>query len=110
MSYQAFSDTDFVAAKKTEPLEQVIDALKEELRTRHILRLQKGECSVDAGFIWSDLLTNLERVSDHCSNISGCVLDTVEHTMNIHENLRIFRQSDEDFKEQYEAFLKKYAI
>jgi phosphate:Na+ symporter len=110
MSYQAFSDTDFVAAKKTEPLEQVIDALKEELRTRHILRLQKGECSVDAGFIWSDLLTNLERVSDHCSNISGCVLDTVEHTMNIHENLRIFRQSDEDFKEQYQAFLKKYAL
>ena len=110
ISYQAFSNTDFAAAKKTEPLEQVIDALKEELRTRHILRLQKGECSVDAGFIWSDLLTNLERVSDHCSNISGCVLDTVEHTMNIHENLRIFRQSDEDFKEQYQAFLKKYEL
>ena len=110
LSYQAFASGDFTAARNTEPLEQVIDSLKEELRTRHILRLQKGECSVDAGFIWSDLLTNLERVSDHCSNISGSVLDTVGHTMNIHENLRIFRQSDEDYKQQYQSFLKKYEL
>ena len=110
LSYQAFSNVDFTAARKTEPLEQVIDALKEELRTRHILRLQKGDCSVDAGFIWSDLLTNLERVSDHCSNISGCVLDTVGHTMNTHENLRIFRQTDGDFKQLYQLFLKKYEL
>jgi phosphate:Na+ symporter len=110
LSYQAFSNADFTAARKTEPLEQVIDALKEELRTRHILRLQKGDCSVDAGFIWSDLLTNLERVSDHCSNISGCVLDTVGHTMNAHENLRIFRQTDGDFKQLYQLFSKKYEL
>ena len=108
MSYQAFSKNDFTAARKTEPLEQVIDDLKEELRTRHIIRLQKGECTVDAGFVWSDLLTNLERVSDHCSNISGCVLDTVGHTMNIHENQRVFRDSDEDFRRQYRAFQQKY--
>ena len=110
LSYQAFSNVDVTAARKTEPLEQVIDALKEELRTRHILRLQKGDCSVDAGFIWSDLLTNLERVSDHCSNISGCVLDTVGHTMNAHENLRIFRQTDGDFKQLYQLFSKKYEL
>jgi phosphate:Na+ symporter len=110
LSYQAFANSDFMAAKKTEPLEQVIDTLKEELRTRHIMRLQKGDCSVDAGFVWSDLLTDLERVSDHCSNISGCVLDTVEHTMNIHEHLRIFRQTNEDFKQQYQLFLKKYEL
>lgn len=84
LSYTAFKDTDLKAARKTEPLEQIVDELKETLRTRHILRLQKGDCSVDAGFVWSDLLTNLERVADHCSNISGCVLDTVGHTMNIH--------------------------
>jgi phosphate:Na+ symporter len=110
LSYLAFSDKDFNAAKKTEPLEQVIDTLKEELRTRHILRLQKGDCSVDAGFIWSDLLTNLERVSDHCSNISGCVLDTVGQTMNIHENQRLMRHTDEDFKEQYQEFQRKYDL
>lgn len=107
MSYQAFSNEDFTSAKKTEPLEQVIDTLKEELRTRHILRLQKGECSVDTGFVWSDLLTNLERVSDHCSNISGCVLDTVGHTMNIHENQRVFRESDEDYQQQYNLFRQR---
>ena len=110
MSYQAFSKTDYDAARKTEPLEQVIDALKEELRTRHILRLQKGDCSVAAGFIWSDLLTNLERVSDHCSNISGCVLDTVERNMNIHENQRAFRDSDEDYIRLFADFEKKYSV
>ena len=86
LSHTAFKDTDLKAARKTEPLEQIVDELKETLRTRHILRLQKGECSVDAGFVWSDLLTNLERVADHCSNISGCVLDTAGHTMNIHQH------------------------
>ncbi|MBQ5521251.1 MAG: Na/Pi cotransporter family protein, partial [Oscillospiraceae bacterium] len=77
LSFSAFSEEDIEAARKTEPLEEVIDMLKEDLRTRHFLRLQRGECSVAAGFVWSDLLTNLERVSDHCSNISGCVLDSV---------------------------------
>ncbi len=108
LSYQAFSQKDLQVAKKTEPLEQVIDALKEALRTRHIMRLQKGECSIDAGFIWSDLLTNLERVSDHCSNISGYFLDTIGRNMNIHENLRAFRNTDEYFKQEYRAFESKY--
>ena len=81
LSYQAFSKDDYYAARKTEPLEQVIDKLKEDLRTRHFIRLQNRECSVAAGFVWSDLLTNLERVSDHCSSISGCVLDTAGRNM-----------------------------
>ena len=110
LAYQAFSKNDYEAAQKTEPLEQVIDVLKEELRTRHILRLQKGDCSVAAGFVWSDLLTNLERVSDHCSNISGSVLDTIEHNMNIHENQRFFRDSDKDFFQLFAFFKRKYLI
>ncbi len=110
LSYQAFSKDDVSAAKKTEPLEQVIDKLKEELRTRHILRLQKGECTVAAGFVWSDLLTSLERTSDHCSNISGCVLDTYDSTMNIHENQRAFRSGDEDFRQEYRAFEHQYLL
>ena len=87
-----------------------IDTLKEQLRTRHILRLQKGECSVDAGFVWSDLLTDLERVSDHCSNISGCILDTLGHTMNIHENQRLLRDPNEDFKQVLSEFTNKYGM
>ena len=94
LSFSAFSNEDIEAARKTEPLEEVIDTLKEDLRTRHFLRLQRGECSVAAGFVWSDLLSNLERVSDHCSNISGCVLDSAGNTMNIHENQRALKNSD----------------
>ena len=110
LSYVAFKGNNFEAARKTEPLEQIIDELKETLRTRHILRLQKGECSVDAGFVWSDLLTNMERVSDHCSNISGCVLDTADHTMNIHQNQRLFRNNDEDFKQDFNEYHLRYNI
>jgi len=110
LSYSSFVNTDYEAAKKTEPLEQVIDEMKEVLRTRHIYRLQKGECTVSAGFVWSDLLSNLERVADHCSNISGCVLDTVDHTMNIHQNQRVFRSTDEEFKKTYSRFEEKYSL
>ena len=110
LSHTAFKNTDLSAARKTEPLEQIVDELKETLRTRHILRLQKGECSVDAGFVWSDLLTNLERVADHCSNISGCVLDTVGHTMNIHQNQRLLRNSGEDFGQELQELRVKYRI
>ncbi len=108
LSYNAFVAKSYEAARRTEPLEQVIDKLKEQLRTRHIHRLQKGECSVDAGFVWSDLLNNIERVSDHCSNISGCILDSIDHNMNIHENQKMFRNSDEEFKRDYTEYLEKY--
>ncbi len=110
LSYKAFANEDLVSAKKTEPLEEVIDNLKELLRTSHILRLQRGECSLEAGFIWSDILTNLERVSDHCSNISGCVVDTRCNNMNIHQNLKQFRSSDENFREDFNFFREKYSI
>ena len=110
LSFSAFSEEDIEAARKTEPLEEVIDMLKEDLRTRHFLRLQRGECSVAAGFVWSDLLTNLERVSDHCSNISGCVLDSVGSTMNIHENQRVLKNSDEEYKQEYIYFQHKYRL
>ena len=108
LAYQAFLKDDLHSARMTESLEQVIDKLKEELRTRHFIRLQNRECSVAAGFIWSDLLTNLERVSDHCSNISGCVLDTADRNMNMHENQRIIRDSKEDYEQQYNMYLAKY--
>ena len=110
LSYLAFKDTDLKASRETEPLEQIVDEMKEMLRTRHILRLQKGECSVEAGFVWSDLLTNLERVADHCSNISGCVLDTVGHTMNIHQNQRLLRNNEEDYRQELQKLRVKYKV
>ena len=110
LSYQAFKGNNLECARKTEPLEQVIDNLKETLRTRHIIRVQKNECSIEAGFIWNDLLTNLERVSDHCSNISGCVIDTAEHNMDTHKNMKDIRESDEDFKVAYGVYSSRYNV
>lgn len=106
----AFIKDDITAAEKVEPLEQVIDILKEKLRTNHILRMQQGACSIDAGFVWSDLLTNLERTSDHCSNIAGCVIDIAHRNMNIHESLRDFRNDNEDFRTQFKAYKEKFRL
>ena len=70
-----------------EPWTQVVDTLKEQLRNRHILRLQRGECTIELGFVWSDLLTDLERVADHCSNIAGCVIEMSHGSLDVHEYL-----------------------
>ena len=108
LSYVTLANNDFDTAARVEPLEQIIDRMKELLRSRHIVRLQMGECSVTAGFVWSDLLTNLERTSDHCSNIAGCVVDAAEHHMNLHESIRKMKSDSPNFKEQYAAYADKY--
>lgn len=108
-SLKAFTEKDVSAARLVEPLEQVIDDLKQQLRTRHILRMKKGECSVEAGFVWSDLLTDLERVSDHCSNVALCVLDMKKHSLNVHET-RQEREEEPEFIENYRSFARKYAL
>ena len=106
----AFLQQDAEAARKVEPLEQVIDTLKEEMRTRHILRMQQGQCSIEAGFVWSDLLTDLERTSDHCSNIAGCVIDAAQHDLNLHETLHAIRRSDDSFQRRFQTYLETYSL
>ena len=110
LAQNAFAQQDVTAALKVEPLEQVIDALKEEMRTRHILRMQQGQCSIEAGFVWSDLLTDLERTSDHCSNIAGCVIDAAQHNLNLHETLHAIRRSDESFQRRFRSYLEAYQL
>ncbi len=110
LSLAAFVNNDVNAAASVEALEQIIDRLKEALRSRHILRLQQGNCTINAGFIWSDLLTNLERVSDHCSNIAGCVLDIANRNMNLHQSLRAVRHDSDEYKTQYNHYAEKYAL
>ncbi len=110
LSFAAFVDNDLEKARQVEPLEQVIDDLKEQMRTRHILRLQQGSCNIETGFIWSDLLTNLERIGDHCSNIAGCVVDNNHHDMNIHENLRSARSDRDYFTTHYRQYSEKYRL
>ena len=112
LTFLAFSENNLEAAAKVEPLEQVVDGLKEQLRQNHIARLQHGECTIEAGFIWTDLLTALKRTSDHCSNVAACVLDTAEGkgNLNLHEFLRDIKENDEYFKKEYAAYQKKYAV
>ena len=110
MSISAFWHNDLDKAYRVEPLEQVIDDLKEALRIRHIQRLQLGQCSIETGFIWSDLLNGLERTGDHCSNIAGIVVDRAHHDMNTHEALRSARIENQNFARQYQAYAEKYAL
>ena len=88
----------------------MVDTLKEQLRSRHILRLQKGSCSIEVGFVWSDLLTNLERIADHCSNIAGCVMEIAHSSLDLHGHLRELKTGSPEFIRQYQAFARKYAL
>lgn len=110
LAYDSFVSGDVQAARQVEPLEQVIDDLKEEMRTRHIRRMQQGSCGIEAGFIWSDLLTNLERVSDHCSNIACCMIEGADHNLHRHEVLQSIRGSGEIFDREYSSYHQKYAL
>lgn len=108
LAQAAFVDGDMRSALTVEPLEQVLDRLKDRMRNEHILRLQQGTCTIETGFVWSDILTNLERVSDHCSNIAGCVIDAREKNLNLHESLQAMRADSPYFRSQYQAFTDKY--
>ena len=110
LTMQSIRTGDLSIAAKVEPLEQIIDDLKEALRTRHIVRLSQGNCSIEVGFVWSDLLTNLERVSDHCSNISACIIDTAHHNLNLHETTRNVHLSDSFYAEQLAEYQKVYQL
>lgn len=110
LAYDSFVSGDVQAARQVEPLEQVIDDLKEEMRTRHIRRMQQGSCGIEAGFIWSDLLTNLERVSDHCSNIACCMIEGADHNLHRHEVLQSIRGSGEILDREYSSYRQKYAL
>lgn len=110
LSLRAFEKNDIALASEIEPLEQVIDKLKEQMRTRHILRMQQGNCSIEVGFVWSDMLTDLERTSDHCSNVAGCIIDTAQHNLNLHETLNLTKTKDADFKEKYERYAEIYRL
>ncbi len=107
---KAFLNNDLEAAAQVEPLEQVVDDLKEQLRSRHIKRLQKGECSIEVGFVWADLLNNFERVSDHCSNIAGCMIEMAHDAMDMHEYLNKIKHDNPDFQNKYTQFSQKYAL
>ncbi len=110
LALKAFEENDASSAFDIEPLEEIIDRLKETMRANHILRLQQGECSIEAGFVWSDLLTNLERVSDHCSNIGGCITETSHYNLNLHQNVRVIKSETDAYKTKYADYVNKYSL
>ena len=109
-SFQAFKTDDLNLAMRVEPLEQVIDDLKDSMRKRHIQRMQLGECSIETGFVWSDLLTGLERVSDHCSNVAEAIIDLHHNNRNSHAAIRLMKENSVEFQRMYESYAEKYTI
>ena len=106
----AYINNDLATAYDVEPLEEVIDNLKSLLRNNHIARLRDGACTVETGFIWSDLITNFERVSDHCSNVAVGIIDVSEHTMNAHEVIKHLKAGNAHYSEKLEEYSKKYSV
>ncbi len=111
LTLRAFRDKDLEAASEVEPLEQVVDYLKEEIRRRHTLRLTDAKCTIELGFVLSDILTSLERVSDHCSNIAGCILEMANHDdLKLHEYLGQVKRTSPAFIKKYEEYLIKHQL
>ena len=113
LTVKAFAETDMDCALAVEPLEEVVDDLKDQIRINHIIRVQKNQCTIELGFILSDILTNLERVSDHCSNIAGCLIEISRHheALDLHNYLHELKEAEgTHFNEQYKMYSEKYSI
>lgn len=108
---KAFAEEDLPLAARVEPLEQVIDGLIADIKSNHIVRLQKGHCTIEMGFVLSDLLTNCERVSDHCSNIAVAQIETAQSLYQAHEYLNTLKSAgDAAFQSAFENYCRQYAI
>lgn len=108
---KAFTEEDLSLAAKVEPLEEVIDDLKSTIKKQHVVRLQCNECTIGIGFVFSDLLTVLERISDHCSNIAGCVIEMSHDSLNMHDYLyKAKHEPNSEFVQQYREYSVKYAL
>lgn len=111
MATKAFERDDVALARQVEPLEEVIDHLNDELKQRHIARLRGGECSMEMGFVLSDITINYERVADHCSNLAVCLLRIHENAFDVHEYLDELKENkDEAFREAYRKDRELYAL
>lgn len=111
ITIDAFSRDDIELAKSVEPLEQVIDQLTTAIKAGHIERLQAGDCTIEMGFVLSDILNNIERVSDHCSNIAVALIETAHGSFDTHKYLNSVKiLENQEFKEKYLEYTKKYSL
>ncbi len=114
LTINAFQKNDDQLAGHVEPLEEVIDDLTTEIRNRHIRRLQDGECSIGTGLVLTDILTNCERVSDHCSNIGVCIIQIRNSAFEVHDYLTELKSDQSDqapsFVKEFNQFHRKYRL
>ncbi len=111
LTVEAFAHNDLEAARSVEPLEQVVDALGEIMKTNHIKRLQENRCTIETGFIYADLITNCERVADHCSNVAVSMLRISDDSLDAHKYLaQVKNHQNEQFETKYNEYAKKYHV
>ncbi len=110
MTTRVYEKNDLNLASKVEPLEQVVDRLASEIKSHHINRLQSGDCTIEMGFVLSDLLTNCERISDHCSNIAVAVIEAQNDSFDTHHYLNSVKYGNENFKQIFEEYNGKYDL
>lgn len=110
-TFESFKNQDVELAGTVEPLEEVIDDLNMELKARHVRRLTNGKCTIELGFVHSDITTNYERVADHCSNIAVCLIQIKQEGFDTHEYLdTIKRENNKQFEDRYKQFKEKYRL
>ena len=110
-AYQIFDKQDLNLTEDVEPLEEIVDELSKELKRRHINRLRSGECTIEMGFILTDLLTSLERIADHCSNISVCITQVRENLYDTHSHLESMKNEQDDaYYNRLEELQKEYVL
>ena len=110
-STKAFIDNDIELAKTIEPLEQVINRLNSELRKKHSERMQNGECSVENGILFFDIINSFERIADHCSNLAVCIIELSRKSYQPHSYLKIIKNADnEAFNKIFQKYLEKYKL
>ncbi len=110
LTCEAYKNSDTAIAARVEPLEQVIDGLISRIRGNHINRLRSGECSIETGFILSDVLTNYERISDHCSNIAVAVIEVEQNSFDTHKYLNGVKFGNHEFNVYYDDYSRQYAL
>ena len=111
LAEEAFKNNNLDLAINIEPLEEVVDDLRDKIKLNHIIRLQKSECTIEHGFILADLLNNFERVSDHCSNVGCCMIEMfTEDSLDMHKYLQHIHSDSKVFKTKFKEYTKKYSI
>ena len=110
ITVRAYLNSDVELAGRVEPLEQVIDRLTAVCKDNHIRRLQKGACTIEGGFVLSDLLNNYERISDHCSNVAVAIIEVEHNSFDTHKYLNGVKYGNSTFNEIYDAYSEKYVL